>query len=74
MANPSIYDDMSRAEYKASEFLKQLGLYWRYEQPVYLLDDKDRPGYGRLIFTFLIWVYILKWWAMVRTRNTAGGK
>ena len=41
--NHSVYEDMSRAEYMASQFLAELGLFWRYEQPVYLVDDKERP-------------------------------
>lgn len=43
MLNNSVYNDMSKAEYMASQFLKQLNLYWVYEHPVYLLDDKGRP-------------------------------
>jgi hypothetical protein len=43
MQNNSVYNDMSKAEFMASQFLKQLNLYWLYEQAVYLLDDKGRP-------------------------------
>ena len=39
----SIYEDMSLAEKRVSEYLKQLGIWWEYEWPVYVEDDKSRP-------------------------------
>lgn len=39
----SVYDDMSRAEREMANFLNQIGLWWEYENAVYLTDDKERP-------------------------------
>jgi hypothetical protein len=39
----SIYEDMSPAEKRVSEFLKKINIWWTYEWPVYIEDDKDRP-------------------------------
>lgn len=43
MSIPSIYDDMSNAEKEVAHFLTVLGLWWSYEQPVYIADEKERP-------------------------------
>jgi len=34
---------MSEPEKNVAEFLTELGLWWKYESPIYLLDEKDRP-------------------------------
>lgn len=39
----SIYQDMTNAELEVADFLKDLGLRWRYESPVFVYDEKDRP-------------------------------
>jgi len=40
---PSIYDDMSYSEKQVAEYLTELGLYWRFEFPVFVYDEKNRP-------------------------------
>lgn len=39
----SVYEDMTKAEEEVSGFLKQLGLWWKFEFPVFVYDEKDRP-------------------------------
>lgn len=39
----SIYDDMTDAEMQVASFLKELGLKWVYEFPVFVYDEKERP-------------------------------
>ena len=39
----SIYEDMTLAEQKVASFLKNKGILWQFEQPLYVKDDKDRP-------------------------------
>jgi hypothetical protein len=39
----SIYSDMTLAEKEVAEFLRKIDIWWQYEQPVYVLDDKERP-------------------------------
>ncbi|MBN2102233.1 MAG: hypothetical protein JW716_05170 [Candidatus Aenigmarchaeota archaeon] len=39
----SIYDDMSNPEKMVAETLTKMGLWWNYEQPVFVVDDKERP-------------------------------
>ena len=39
----SVYDNMTSAELKVSDYINQLGLWWQYEQPVFVFDDKQRP-------------------------------
>jgi hypothetical protein len=41
--NKSVYEDMQESEIEVSEYLRNLNIKWQYEQPVYVLDDKDRP-------------------------------
>ncbi|MFN8288210.1 MAG: hypothetical protein U0V74_15755 [Chitinophagales bacterium] len=43
MKNKRVYDNMSQAELLVSTYLQKLNLWWEYEQPVFVLDDKDRP-------------------------------
>jgi len=39
----SVYEDMTNAEKKAAIYLKELNLWWIYEFPVFIYDDKKRP-------------------------------
>lgn len=39
----SVYDKMSSGENQVSDFLKSLGIYWIFESPVFVTDDKKRP-------------------------------
>ena len=39
----SIFSDMSDNEIEVAEYLKKLGLYWIYESPVFVYDEKERP-------------------------------
>lgn len=38
-----VYDDMSKAELIVCDFLKEMRVFWVYEQPVFLSDDMGRP-------------------------------
>jgi hypothetical protein len=39
----SIYADMTDAERQVAGYLTNLGLYWIYQSPVFLYDEKKRP-------------------------------
>jgi hypothetical protein len=39
----SIYDDMEASEKEVANYLKKLRLYWIYEFPVFVYDEKERP-------------------------------
>ena len=39
----SIYADMKHSEIKVAYYLKELGLHWIYESPVFVHDEKNRP-------------------------------
>lgn len=39
----SVYADMEESERQVSDFLKELGLWWQYEHPVFVYDEKERP-------------------------------
>lgn len=43
MNNTSVYDKMSSGENLVSDFLSSLGIYWIFESPVFVTDDKGRP-------------------------------
>ena len=43
MKNKSIYDKMTKAERKVAELLKELGIKWTYEHPVFVRDENKRP-------------------------------
>jgi hypothetical protein len=38
----SIYNKMTNAERKVADVLKEMGIEWRYEKPVFVWDDKNR--------------------------------
>ena len=39
----SVYEDMTNAELEVAGFLKELDLWWMYESPVFVYDEKERP-------------------------------
>ena len=39
----SFFADMKHSEIQVAHFLKELGLHWNYESPVFVHDEKDRP-------------------------------
>jgi hypothetical protein len=39
----SVYDEMAGSEKAVSSFLRELNLWWSYETPVFVLDEKERP-------------------------------
>ena len=39
----SVYDDMKVSERQVADYLKELGLFWFYESPIFIYDEKDRP-------------------------------
>jgi len=43
MQKESVYDQMTRSERKVAEFLKELDIKWRYEKPVFVWDENNRP-------------------------------
>ena len=41
--NGSIYADMKESEKQVAEYLRELDLWWVYEFPVFVYDEKKRP-------------------------------
>ena len=39
----SVYDDMEGSQEIVSSFLRELNLWWSYETPVFVFDEKERP-------------------------------
>ena len=39
----SIYDQMTRCEKGVADLLKEMGIKWTYEQPVFVWDENKRP-------------------------------
>jgi hypothetical protein len=39
----SVYEDMTDSERTVAEFLKKKYIWWSFEQPVYVADDRNRP-------------------------------
>ncbi len=39
----SVYEDMSNSEKEVADYLQTLNIWWQYEQPIYVSDEKDRP-------------------------------
>jgi len=37
------YPDMRKSEKKVAKYLNELGLWWIFESPVFVYDEKDRP-------------------------------
>ena len=43
MKKESIYDQMTKAEKEVANVLKEMGIKWSYEQPVFVWDENKRP-------------------------------
>ena len=43
MKKESIYDQMTNAEREVANLLKEMGIKWSYEQPVFVWDENRRP-------------------------------
>jgi hypothetical protein len=43
MQRESIYDKMTNAEREVANILKEFGIQWSYEQPVFVWDENKRP-------------------------------
>jgi hypothetical protein len=43
MKSVSVYDQMTRAEREVADVLKDLGIRWSYEHPVFVWDENNRP-------------------------------
>ena len=43
MKKESIYEKMTNAEKEVAEMLKELGIRWTYEHPVFVWDENKRP-------------------------------
>jgi hypothetical protein len=43
MLNESIYDRMTKAEKEVAHMLKELGIQWSYERPLFIWDEYKRP-------------------------------
>ena len=41
--NKAIYDQMTKSEQEVAQFLKELGIFWSYEKPIYVWDKNERP-------------------------------
>jgi hypothetical protein len=39
----SVYEEMTASEKQVADYLKELQLWWHYESPVFLKDEKERP-------------------------------
>ena len=39
----TIYGEMTNPEKEVANYLHELNLYWLFESPVFILDEKDRP-------------------------------
>ena len=42
MKKDSVYDQMTKSEKEVANFLKDLGILWLYEQPVFVWDENKR--------------------------------
>jgi hypothetical protein len=41
--NKPIYDQMTKSEKEVAEFLKNIGIKWSYEHPIFVWDENKRP-------------------------------
>ena len=41
--NKAIYGQMTKSEQEVAQFLKELGIFWSYEKPIYVWDKNERP-------------------------------
>lgn len=40
---PSVYTDMTDSEKQVAGYLTELGLYWRFQFPLFVYDERNRP-------------------------------
>jgi len=43
MHDKSIYDQMTKPEREVAKFLKNIGIQWLYEHPIFVWDENKRP-------------------------------
>lgn len=43
MKNGSIYDKMTKTEREVAKVLKEFGVNWSYEHPIFVWDNHERP-------------------------------
>ena len=43
MKNKAIYNQMNKSEKEVAKFLKNIGIKWLYEHPVFIWDENRRP-------------------------------
>ncbi len=43
MEEKTTYGSMSNAEKEVAEYLKKINIYWLFEHPVFMVDEKQRP-------------------------------
>ena len=43
MRGEFVYDKMTNAEFKVSEFLDELAIKWTFEHPIFVWDENNRP-------------------------------
>lgn len=43
MPASQFYPDMEKSEKQVAKYLNELGLWWIYESPVFVYDEKERP-------------------------------
>jgi len=48
----SFFADMKHSEIQVAYYLKELGLHWIYESPVFIYDEKNRPRVWTPAFYF----------------------
>jgi hypothetical protein len=41
--NQNSYADMTSAEKEVAEYLKEIKIWWQFEHPVFVYDERDRP-------------------------------
>jgi len=39
----TIFDEMTKAEKNVADYLYSINLHWKFEHPLFVLDDKERP-------------------------------
>ena len=58
----SVFEDMNESEKQVADFLSSIGLWWKYEHPVFVYDKKERPRVWTPDFYLpKMGIYILKY-------------
>ena len=39
----TVYSRMTTAEREIADYLKEISLYWKFEYPIFVFDERDRP-------------------------------